>query len=156
MKGSAAVHCERCGFENPEGTVVCVQCYYAVGVPYQANAKGGKKGNQKMPAWATEMGLNEYEVRQVLSQLGDTAKGDILAYWFAKPEDAAETQKALADTIGKDIQDKKAKVGVFSVQGRNALFVAGKISDTDTVRMVCDSFSGESALGKAAPAAAAK
>lgn len=145
--------CQRCGTENPEGIVVCVQCYFAVGVPYASSAsaaKGRKKANGKTPAWATEMGLTEIELRQVTTQLGDATNGDLFAYWFASREDAAETQKALADTIGKEIKDRKAKVGIFSVQGRTALFVAGKIEDRETVRMVCESFNGEAALTAAA------
>ncbi|MBI3944577.1 MAG: hypothetical protein HY321_01535 [Armatimonadetes bacterium] len=142
--------CERCGTDNPEGVVVCVQCYYAVGVPYDVTMKGRKpKGNGKAPAWATEMGLNEIEVRQVTAKLGDAATGAVIAYWFASGDEAAETQKALQDTIGQDIQAQKTKVAIFSLQGRSALFVAGKVSDPDTVRMVCDSFSGQPAAGAA-------
>ncbi len=141
--------CERCGTENPENVVVCLQCYYAVGIPYNAGTKGGKKSAGKMPPWAVEMGLNEPEARQVVSQMADVLRGDVIAYWFPTRDDATETQKGLADTIGKEIQAKKVKVGVFSLQGRTALFVAGKIGDPDMVRMVCDSFNGQAALAPA-------
>lgn len=149
---TATVRCERCGTDNPEGRVVCIQCYYAVGIPYSVTLKGKKpKGDGKVPAWATQMGLNDLEWRQVAGRLGEAAKGEVIAYWFASSEDAAETEKALQDTIGQDLKAQKAKVAIVKIQDRAALFVAGKVSDPDTVRMVCDSFNGQPAT--VAPAA---
>jgi len=146
-KGPAAVLCNRCGTENPEGTIVCIQCYYAVGAPYQAAAvKGSKKSAGKTPAWATDIGLNDVQYRQVSSQLGDLIKGPVTAYWFATQEDAAETQKALADTVGAEIKAKKVKIATAAIEGRTALFIAGKIADPQMLQMVCESFNGRMAF----------
>lgn len=139
--------CERCGTDNPDGSVVCIQCYWALGVPYTAaSVKGGKKKAPKdAPAWAAQMGLTEAEVRQVLTQIGDAGKDGLVAYWFNSREDATEAEKALGDTIGGDIKAKKVKLAVANVQGRTALFIAGK-ADAQTVQMACEAFGGQQAL----------
>jgi hypothetical protein len=142
------VLCERCGTDNPEGVVVCIECYWAVGVPYTARGASKKKDNGKAPAWAAQMGLTDVELRQVSSRLGSAAKGPLMAYWFPSYQDAQETEKALADTIGNDIKSRKARVFVFNLQGRAALFIAGKVEDPATVQMVCDSFNGQPALAE--------
>lgn len=139
--------CERCGTDNPEGTVVCVHCYYAVGIPYNVgNIKGGKKGGKEPPAWAATLGLNAIQTRQISTQFGNLVKGPVAGYWFASSEDAAETQKALADTIGAEIKAKKVKIATADVEGRTALLVAGKIEDAQMLQMVCESFNGQSAF----------
>ena len=139
--------CERCGTDNQEGTIVCIECYWALGVPYTStSAKGGKsKGAKGAPAWATQMGLSEIELRQVMSQIGDAGKAGIMAYWFATREDDTEAQKALGDTIGADIKAKKVRLALAKVGDRTALFVAGK-ADAQTVQMACEAFNGQSAL----------
>lgn len=146
-KGPAAVLCERCGTDNPEGTIVCVQCYYAVGIPYNVGSgKGGKKSSKEPPAWAVTLGLNDIQTRQICAQLGNLAQESVTGYSFASHDDATETQKALADTIGAEMAAKKVKLATAEVDGRTVLLIAGKVEDPQMLQMVCESFNGQVAF----------